>query len=286
MPVQRGARGFGDNDTKYLEWLADHSDGYVINILRTLKPAGAKAHRSTCWTVSGQPRHGGTWTEGNYVKVCADHLADLDAWARDKVGQSIPPCGTCRPESTAVPTRSGKRATTVPRAAVSQGRSDFRAPGLDIAAIHAWADDYIRFEHLAPWQQHLRNEIRNACGQLEPSPDQVMHATFFGDKHARADVENLVLYNIDTFKAAGRNGIRFEHGAVMPSAPGRAEYRYCYSYSLAPRAESFSHWRRGDMLASFDWTNLGAFTGDKKLAQVWLALSRSEIEVSKRAEPD
>ncbi|MCH9732346.1 MAG: hypothetical protein K0U84_22205 [Actinomycetia bacterium] len=125
-----------------------------------------------------------------------------------------------------------------------------------------------------------------AGARLAPSSDQVMHAVFFGDKHPRADVENLVLYYIDSFKTTGRNGIRFEHGDVMPSAPGGAEYRYCYSYALAPRAESFSHWLRGDMLASFDWTDLGAFTGDKKLAQVWLALSRSEIEVSKRAEPD
>lgn len=92
-----------------------------------------------------------------------------------------------------------------------------------------------------------------------------------------------MLYYVDSFKAAGRNGIRFEHGDVMPSAPGGAKYRYYYSYALAPLSESFSHWRSGDMLAYFDWTDVGAFTGDKKLAQVWLALSRGEIEVSKRA---
>jgi hypothetical protein len=99
----------------------------------------------------------------------------------------------------------------------------------------------------------------------------VLHATFFGPKHPNADVENLVLYNIDSFKAYGRNGIRFEHGGAVPSAPDGAEYRFCYRYALAPRSGGFTHWRQGRTLASFDWTDLGAFGGEKKLAQVWLA---------------
>ncbi len=280
MAVQHGAHEFRDDDTEYLKWLAHHPAGYVINILRSHKLTGAKVHRATCWTINGLPRRGGTWTEGDYVKVCADKLADLHQWA-----QSLESCGTCNPNGTAGPTRSRKQSKKVGKKALQEGRFDFHGPVSDSAAVQAWADDYLRFENLPPWQKDLREEIRNGCGQLEPSSEQVMHARFFGDKHPRADVENLVLYYIDSFKAAGQNGIRFEHGDTMPSA-GDAEYQYCYSYSLAPRAESFSHWCRGDMLASFGWTNLGVFTGDKKLAQVWWALPRKEIKVSKRAAPD
>lgn len=69
------------------------------------------------------------------------------------------------------------------------------------------------------WQEHPRTEIRSRCRQLEPSAGQVLHATFFGAKHPNADVENLALYYIDSFKVAGRNGIRFEHGADVPPAP-------------------------------------------------------------------
>ena len=47
----------------------------------------------------------------------------------------------------------------------------------------------------------------------------MLHATFFGAKLPNADVENLLLYNIDSFKVAGRNGIRFEHGDGVPPAP-------------------------------------------------------------------
>ena len=41
------------------------------------------------------------------------------------------------------------------------------------------------------------------------SPRAARLATFFGAKLANADVENLALYYIDSFKVAGRNGIRF-----------------------------------------------------------------------------
>jgi len=77
-----------------------------------------------------------------------------------------------------------------------------------------------------------------------------------------------------------------EHGAAVPPAPGGAEYPFGYRYSLAPRSGAFADWQTGRTLASFDWTDLGAFTGEKKLAQVWLALARSEVQVFERAAPE
>ncbi|ORW86908.1 hypothetical protein AWB92_24800 [Mycobacterium sp. IEC1808] len=111
----------------------------------------------------------------------------------------------------------------------------------------------------------------------------MLHATFFGAKPPNADVENLAFYNIDTFKTAGRNGIRFEHGTAVPQAPDGAEYRFCYRYALAPRSGDFADWRQGRTLASFSWIDLGAFSGDKRAAQVWLALARGHVEVVKAA---
>jgi WD domain, G-beta repeat len=80
------------------------------------------------------------------------------------------------------------------------------------------------------------------------------------------------------FKVADRNGIRFELGAAMPPAPDAAEYPFCYRYALAPRSGAFADWQQGRTLASFDWTDLGAFKGDKKVAQVWLALARERAQ--------
>lgn len=150
---------------------------------------------------------------------------------------------------------------------VSGARWEVHGPAAGVPIVEAWADDYIRFDGRPPWQEELRDEIRSRCRLLEPVAGQVLQASIFGAKPSNADVENLVLYNIDSFAIAGRNGIRFEHGAVPPPALGGETYRFCYRYALAPRCRT---------LASFDceWIDLGAFSEEKKLAQVWLALAR------------
>lgn len=146
-------------------------------------------------------------------------------------------------------------------------------PGSSV--VTAWADDYIHFENEPEWQKLLRKTITARCAQLDPSPDEVVHATFYGDKPRRADIENLVLYNLHySFIRPGRNGIRFEHGLNTPAAPNGEAYRVGYRYALAPRHASFTDWEQGRTVASFDWTDLGEFRREKVPAQVWLALAR------------
>jgi hypothetical protein len=280
--VHPGAREFRDDDAGYLAWLAAHPNGYVINIARSHSATEARVHHAGCRTISGENPREGAWT-GPYVKVCAEHLAELEQWAINQVGEPIPPCGTCHPARHAVQPASTSRTEQAVAPPVPKGRCEIHGPAADSAVVEAWADDYIRFERRPVWQEQLRDEIRSRCQHLEPSAGQVLHATFFGAKHPNADVENLALYYIDSFKVAGRNGIRFEHGAAVPPAPDGPEYPFCYRYALAPRSRAFAHWQQGRTLASFDWTDLGAFTGDKKLAQVWLALARGEVKVAEPA---
>lgn len=288
MSAQDGVSEFRDDDDGYLEWLAGHAGGFVVNILRSHNATGARVHRAVCGAIGSRPARGGTLTEGAYSKVCSDDLGALADWAQGTVGKSIKECGTCKPANATVPAGRRLQARKAVGTAMANGRFEVQRLTGNSAGVLAFADDYVRFENLPHWQQQVRAVIRSYCGQLRPSPEQVLHAEFFGAKHPNADVENLVLYYIDSFKAAGRNGIRFEHGEVTPQAPGGgdAAYRYCYSYSLSARDGAFKHWGRGDTLASFDWTSLGAFSGDKKLAQVWLALSRGGIKVSKHAAPE
>lgn len=160
----------------------------------------------------------------------------------------------------------------------------------DSPVVEAWADDYIRFERLPAWQRQLRTEIRERCDLLIPADGEVLHASFFGTKLANADIENLVLYNIGSFRSAGRNGIRFEHDAVVPQSPDGRECPFSYRYALAPRSGPFAAWQPGRTLASFGWTDLGQFHGEKKLAHVWLALSRAlscgAVEVFEPTPPD
>jgi hypothetical protein len=275
MAVQRGVREFRDDNDGYLGWLAEHADGYVVNILRSHNPAGAKLHRVICRTITGRPPRGNTWTEGDYVKVCADDLAELDHWAIDGLGESILACRICHPDGAAGPTHSRKQVNKVNGAAMSQGRFDIHGPVPEDPVVQAWAEDYIRLERRPPWQDRLRDEIRSRCRQLDPSAGQVLHAQFVGSKLPNADVENLVLYNIDTFPVAGQNGIRFEHCDTVPDG---ASYPFGYHYALAARGDSFAHWREGRTLASFGWNHLRAFNSENRLAQVWLALWRGEVK--------
>lgn len=89
------ARLFRGDDAGYLAWLSAHPDGYVINIVRGYSPADARLHRVRCRHINGRSR--GVWTEGQYVKICADRLSDLDQWAAAAVGEPIEPCRSCNP---------------------------------------------------------------------------------------------------------------------------------------------------------------------------------------------
>src|SRR3954469_15286129 len=255
---------FRDDDAGYLAWLDTHPNGFVLNIGRSHHATAARVHHASCRTISGANPRGGLWT-GPYVKVCAEHLAELEQWAIDQVGEPIRRCGSCQPTrhpERSIPTNQTERSVAPP---VLDGRCEVHGPAAGSAVVEAWADHYIRFERRPVWQEQLRAEIRSRCGQLEPPDGQVLHATFFGAKRPNADVENVVLYYIDSFRSAGRNGIRFELGATVPPAPNGGEYRFCYRYALAPRSDTFADWRQGRTLASFDWTDLGPFAGDKKL---------------------
>ena len=95
------AREFRDDDAGYRVWLATHPQGYVINIARSHNATQAKVHRASCWTINGQDFHGDKWT-AQWVKICAEDLAELEQWASDRVGAPIRPCGICHPAPHAV----------------------------------------------------------------------------------------------------------------------------------------------------------------------------------------
>lgn len=63
-------------------------------------------------------------------------------------------------------------------------------------------------------------------------------------------------------------------------SPSGTNYAYGYRYELAPRRAPFRHWAAGRELASWDWIDLGRFSGEKKLEQVWLAIARTATAVS------
>ena len=71
---------FVDADDQYLDWLADHPAGFVLNCGRKPTASYLILHRATCPRISGTPSNGEFWTR-DPVKVCADTEAGLVEWA-------------------------------------------------------------------------------------------------------------------------------------------------------------------------------------------------------------
>jgi hypothetical protein len=275
---------FRDDDRGYAAWLLEHAQGFVLNIRRSYKPSDARVHRAGCRTIRRANPRGGPWTE-TYVKVCAVELDDLDRWSMEHAGGPLPRCGVCLPMRAprqATARRAGHgRFVRVPVDSADRDRYELGDSSGDGRSVEAWADDYVRFERRPEWQERLRRELRERLRRLQASPGEVLQATFYGHKPARGDVENLLIYNIDpsgrgSLAAGARYGIRFELAERPPPAGSGREYPVGYRYALVPRTAGLGSWRDHRRLAWWEWTELGAFAGEKHLEQVWLALSRGE----------
>jgi hypothetical protein len=93
---------FRDDDVAYMNWSTEHGGGYVTNIQRTLNPSDARLHLAGCRSISARMPAIGGWTS-EYIKVCADDMADLDAWAAEHNLGAIKRCAICDPAPETVP---------------------------------------------------------------------------------------------------------------------------------------------------------------------------------------
>lgn len=90
---------FTDDDAGYLRWLANHPNGFVLNIEQGERPEYTVLHRATCRSIS-RSRDDGAYTSRNYKKVVSDELADIRAYAKSMGrtdGSFSRQCGLCKP---------------------------------------------------------------------------------------------------------------------------------------------------------------------------------------------
>jgi hypothetical protein len=87
---------FRDKDSEYRRWLVDHPKGFVVNALRIPTPEYLVLHQATCPHITRLARNAKTWTEGGFIKVCADDVRELQGWASHVSGQ-LQSCGACKP---------------------------------------------------------------------------------------------------------------------------------------------------------------------------------------------
>lgn len=90
---------FQDEDEHYLDFLQApaHQEGFVLNTTRT-RSQYAVLHRATCHTIQGVPTGGLRWTTGDYRKIWAATIEELQHWAATELREAPIPCGVCHPE--------------------------------------------------------------------------------------------------------------------------------------------------------------------------------------------
>lgn len=87
---------FMDNDEGYLRWIRNNPHGYVLNGYRQLSPDYIIIHSASKNCVKKLQSGARYWTK-DYIKVCSNNLAELEAWTRQRVHGEPKRCGNCRP---------------------------------------------------------------------------------------------------------------------------------------------------------------------------------------------
>jgi len=163
-------------------------------------------------------------------------------------------------------------------------RYELRGPGTGSREVWLRGEHYIPFDRLTPAQLVARNELRERLRSLVAGPGEILHATYGGFKRPDTDVENLLLYNIDTggacFLPSAQLGIRFELAGNLRLGPIFKGGTCSYQYRLIPADTKLVYWRRRLRIARFEEVHLGRFGTEGRLAQTWLAVHRAKAEVA------
>jgi len=163
------------------------------------------------------------------------------------------------------------------------GRCEFQVIA---RSVTAWASEHVPLSPKTPTAVALKAGLRHALAGLRADSDEILEAVFAGSKPSQSsDIENLLLYNIDTgggiVRGATGLGLRMEADRSLPAASSLGSvYKHRFSHRIVGADAEWSHWCRGRELACWSPVLLGSFAGEKKLEQVWLALHRALIAPS------
>jgi TIR domain len=87
---------FVNDEASYLWWVAQYTDGYVLATEVVPKVRYLMLHRAFCTYVTNTNRYPpGAFTEQGYIKICALNRDELEAWARDVIGETATPTTGC-----------------------------------------------------------------------------------------------------------------------------------------------------------------------------------------------
>lgn len=147
----------------------------------------------------------------------------------------------------------------------------------DLAAqrIDAWSKFRLPFEPKGVKKQ-FRDELAASIRQLSPPvPGTVLHATYSSAARERADLENVLLYNVGCapFRALARQGLVIERAFTRPSGGGEPAWDHHSRYGLG--AAVFEQWRSGDPILEARSSGTGRVP--RTAAEFWAATKAGTI---------
>ena len=97
-----GVTVFENDDTAYLQWVAAHPSGLVLNTYKAPqnRPVGMVLHKATCGSVRSSKVAAGGYTGRDFIKICSNDRAALANYAKANGrpdGTFSGLCGLCRP---------------------------------------------------------------------------------------------------------------------------------------------------------------------------------------------
>jgi hypothetical protein len=123
----------------------------------------------------------------------------------------------------------------------------------------------------------FRTEIRQGLQAMVAPSGDVLHAVYGSLSEDLVDAENVLFYNVGTshFTHLANDGIRFERAYEQPpQIPKAVDYipKHYHRYMTTGRQDEFTHWHRGQTLATWADSNCGPITSSLKVPAVWLGI--------------
>lgn len=153
----------------------------------------------------------------------------------------------------------------------------------DASRVTAWSTDRIPLEfEPEDWRRKLRDDLRTAIAGFPFGEGKTLYAAYRFPFEERADVENLLIYNIfdDRLSQATRDRLVFERfylAARDCPVPLPGGVLRQYDYRLVDDKPSSPHGPSGRALASLRFDMPGRVP--ESLASVWYAAKEASIDV-------
>lgn len=108
--------------------------------------------------------------------------------------------------------------------------------------IELWTREELPYPHgkikdLPPWVEKALCPLRSELEALDVKPDKIIEARYISLERGRADVENILFYNVrsnTSFRKSSRHGLRFCYVAEEPPKPPESseDFPHYQSYQL------------------------------------------------------